>query len=839
MANPIDVNPANAGTAPAAAGDPSPTSKPPRSEIQEAHPRVPQDVADDGHAHAASFFATTRRFRQSLTEPVQSYESSGEDARRFALGICVVLAVAGYLFVEERSRRDRLADVVFYDHVLHAIDYVRTTPSLPEGPQTYIERFGVETSPILERVTAIHELARDTVSTVTGGVTRCEVEFYRASAHGGVVAGSDRDSTAWAFSGDHQDYLLLSFPSLCNVFTQDEPLFALIGKFSLAIDSKEYIPDKAEVAVIYEWHGDPPNGPRRTGSPPTLFHRSMADARNQLLRIAQNATGRYYIPDRYREAIAALSTSIQDAPTVMGVSLPPLITVLALPLVLCVLSFALYHRVRRLNNDKRAAWVLVTHAGLVETTVARIWTFVLVVAPVVVYLTSSLYLGAQPELRGDVQYIFDQNYSTERVTLLSVDLWAAGLRSPYVLSMCALSGILIVLSLVVLSKHASTCNSSSVAGWNFLLSLVQRRLRSHVADISKPAVLAVVIVGAVAGGLIIGGTLMPFMNGDRYRSSATRLEVVQLEPNQAFPDTLEAAERREWRYSGSAGTLVGVSAESESFDTVLRVISPSGEEIAWNDDGGDGTDSRLLMSLPRDGEYVIEVSSHSATTMGGAYTIAIAEGDGLETQSLEWNESTAGRIDPDGVELWRFVGKANRLVGVQVQSEDFDTVVRLLSPFGEEIGTDDDGGDDTNSFMVSTLPDDGHYLVEVEAFGASIGGSYDIRLEDGTLLEARPLEFARPAIDVIVSDGHGLWSFDGSRGQQIMVEARSAEFDTVVRLFSPSGVKIVDDDDGGEGTDSLLRINLQEEGRYRVLVTAFAGVDGGVYEVELREGSSQ
>ena len=333
MATPNDVNPANAGTATATIGDPQPTSKPPRSAIQELQPRVPERVADDGDTHDGSqFAATARRFRQSLTDPVQSYESSGEDARRFALGICVVLAVAGYLFVEERNRRNRLADVVFYDHVLHAMDYVSATPSLPEGSQTYWGGFGVETSPILDRVTAIHELGRDTVSTVTGGVTRCEVEYYRASADGGVVAGSDRDSTAWAFSGNHQDYLLLSFPSFCNVFNQDEPLFALIGKFSLAIDSTEYMPDKAEVAVIYEWYGDLPNGPRRTASPPMLFRRSMVEARNQLLRIAQNATGRYYIPDRYREAIAVLSTSIQDAPTVMGISLPPLITVLALPL---------------------------------------------------------------------------------------------------------------------------------------------------------------------------------------------------------------------------------------------------------------------------------------------------------------------------------------------------------------------------------------------------------------------------------------------------------------------------------------------------------------------------
>ena len=70
-----------------------------------------------------------------------------------------------------------------------------------------------------------------------------------------------------------------------------------------------------------------------------------------------------------------------------------------------------------------------------------------------------------------------------------------------------------------------------------------------------------------------------------------------------------------------------------------------------------------------------------------------------------------------------------------------------------------------------------------------------------------------------------------------MVTASSDEFDTVIKLWSPAGEILADDDDGGIGTNSQLETTLPADGRYRVSVDAFTwGFDNpsGIYEVAVR-----
>ena len=578
-------------------------------------------VGNHKNPEASPFFAAVRRFTRGLIEPVQGYESSGEDARRFALGICVVLAIAGYLFAEESSRRNRLADVVFYDHILHAMDHVGHE-SLPDGLKTDISRFGIVVSPILKKVTEIYEIENDTISTVTGGVVRCEVELYRVAAHGGVVAGSDRDNSSWALAGEHEDYLLLSFPSLCNVFGQNQELFALVGSFSLATAGPKYTPDSAETAVVYDWHGDLPARPRAPDDAPMLFRRSVADARSQLLRIAQNVTGRYYVPTDYKNAIAVLSTSIQEAPTLMGISLPPAMTVLALPVVVCVLSFALYHRVRRLNNDKKVAWVMVTHRGLVETVMSGIWKAALLVTPVVVYVTSGLYVGAQPELRGDVQYIFDQSYSTERVRLLSRDLWFGGVRSPYIVSTCGLALALVVLSLIVLNRH--TVDGNDGRGGSLRARALVLRLRLKLKGIKG--------VTRVGAGVVIGGVGVGVVVGVAMRS-------MEVQWGRLFATEVELGASTKCRLTGGSdvdyfrvritedGLLtVQTSGDVDTVGVLTRAGSDMEEEENENDDGG--VDMNFLIEeRVAAGSYYVQVRGYDEGSSGD-YTLhtGFAEG---------------------------------------------------------------------------------------------------------------------------------------------------------------------------------------------------------------------
>lgn len=82
-----------------------------------------------------------------------------------------------------------------------------------------------------------------------------------------------------------------------------------------------------------------------------------------------------------------------------------------------------------------------------------------------------------------------------------------------------------------------------------------------------------------------------------------------------------------WSFQGRAGEQVRIRMESDDFDTYVAVGRMEGgcgdfEEVATMDDGGDGTDTRMEITLPEDGEYVVRANSFSAGQTGD-YTLVV------------------------------------------------------------------------------------------------------------------------------------------------------------------------------------------------------------------------
>ncbi|MBS1792163.1 MAG: pre-peptidase C-terminal domain-containing protein [Acidobacteria bacterium] len=82
-----------------------------------------------------------------------------------------------------------------------------------------------------------------------------------------------------------------------------------------------------------------------------------------------------------------------------------------------------------------------------------------------------------------------------------------------------------------------------------------------------------------------------------------------------------------YTFSGFAGQRIAITESSTAFDTYLQLIGPSGTVIAFDDDGGGGTNSRIpagsgFFTLPSSGTYTIEASSFAANATG-AYTVSL------------------------------------------------------------------------------------------------------------------------------------------------------------------------------------------------------------------------
>ncbi|MGG6295455.1 tetratricopeptide repeat protein [Leptolyngbya sp. AN02str] len=73
-------------------------------------------------------------------------------------------------------------------------------------------------------------------------------------------------------------------------------------------------------------------------------------------------------------------------------------------------------------------------------------------------------------------------------------------------------------------------------------------------------------------------------------------------------------------FEGRAEEQIVIELSSEEFDTYLIVISPENEIVAGDDDGGAGTNSTLMITLPSTGVYTIVAIASGAGT-GGDYRL--------------------------------------------------------------------------------------------------------------------------------------------------------------------------------------------------------------------------
>lgn len=85
-----------------------------------------------------------------------------------------------------------------------------------------------------------------------------------------------------------------------------------------------------------------------------------------------------------------------------------------------------------------------------------------------------------------------------------------------------------------------------------------------------------------------------------------------------------------YHFQGRRGQRLTVTLRSDDFDAYLRVAhARSSSDVDWlgeDDDGGLGTDARLTVTVPVDGEYWIAVSAYDEEP--GAYDLAVREAGG-------------------------------------------------------------------------------------------------------------------------------------------------------------------------------------------------------------------
>lgn len=183
-----------------------------------------------------------------------------------------------------------------------------------------------------------------------------------------------------------------------------------------------------------------------------------------------------------------------------------------------------------------------------------------------------------------------------------------------------------------------------------------------------------------------------------------------------------------------------IDLESKDFDAYLRIEDSAGKQLAQDDDGGEGLNSRLRFVPAKSDNYQI-----IATTFGGGagtYTLKIrgagpakkealpasadgkvhTVGDGLKIESQITKDDPKDRARRNSNAKVYLVKMAkDKTYTIDMESGDIDSFLRLENEAGTQLKYDDDGGDNLNARIIFRAETAGTYRIVATTFGGDMG----------------------------------------------------------------------------------------------------------------------
>lgn len=227
-------------------------------------------------------------------------------------------------------------------------------------------------------------------------------------------------------------------------------------------------------------------------------------------------------------------------------------------------------------------------------------------------------------------------------------------------------------------------------------------------------------------------------------------------------DTLDTGEFVDsYTFQGTPNQRVTIDLSSEDFDGYLVLIPPKGEQLENDDAEDDSGHSVIETDLQQRGTYRVLVTSFEEGETG-RYELRISFDRAARGTSARRRDSVAiayGQTRTDRLEdadalnqdkyadTYTFDGRSGDRVVVELQSEDFDTVLTLIPPDGAEIENDDADGSQDLSRVELTLPASGRYRIVASSYDDKETGDYRLTLRRTAAANGRRDTPTAPAAD--------------------------------------------------------------------------------------------
>ena len=226
-----------------------------------------------------------------------------------------------------------------------------------------------------------------------------------------------------------------------------------------------------------------------------------------------------------------------------------------------------------------------------------------------------------------------------------------------------------------------------------------------------------------------------------------------------------------WLNAGSSYTIDlqgSPSGKGTLSDSWLNIYDSAGIFVTSNDDGGVGTDSKLVFTPNASGYYFLSAESYGQTGTG-TYQLSVS-GSGL-SDDYSGDTGTSGRISSNGSVQGtvNFNGDRDWFAITLQAGQDYtfrldggslsDPLFEIYDQNGiSPLATDDDGGAGLNAQLQFTASYSGTYYLSAKASGTGTG-SYTLTASQQTVASVSDIVLRNTSTGEI-----GVWDFTGNGG---------------------------------------------------------------------------
>lgn len=210
-----------------------------------------------------------------------------------------------------------------------------------------------------------------------------------------------------------------------------------------------------------------------------------------------------------------------------------------------------------------------------------------------------------------------------------------------------------------------------------------------------------------------------------------------------------------------------------------------------------------------------------------------------DNRTLSFDQGLDGTVNPaNDRDDYYFDGAADQAITIHMDKRDsnLDSYIELYNPDGTLLGQDDDSGNNQNSRLAITLRQNGRHKIIARGYQASIGG-YRLSLSRESTADPddnRWITLGGNLQGTISPNNDRDWYYFAgvaNRSISIRMNKLDAGLDSFIELYSSTGVKLVENDDGGNEQNSWLVYTLPSDGNYRILARSYNLASNGQYKL--------